>query len=492
MKSSFAIRLACMLALVVVLCLAPLLQAAEELTVSAHRYGSQELGQKAIWSVTIRFNNPVFPSNVEQNIQVLADGAKIKFELLERDSLKKASSAASNFLLVPKESNSEPVSVTITVSKGISDTTGRRVLAKDFSYKFVSWERIAVRSLTSFYKSKQERGVRLSLSSYVSEQDFAGAIEIDPGVDDLSLKREGGVNYVVSGQFEIEKDYILKILPKSVSNGTAVLEAKEFRFKGPGLKPDITVKSRHHIVELRSRQLLPIKVSNVTKVRCEIVKVPPLIAADLSQMMDTVEGQRKIRIKNKLAEFKRFVASSKANPPFVGQVSEDAEVFFIKDAKDKSLIYSLPLSFRKNPEQGGSWLVAFTDADEAASERIEEFIQITDLSISYKLSSEMLLIWVTSIYEGRPVAGAEVLLVNSKGQRYFAGKTDSNGLLKIKNRDKLPALSKDKLDSAATETPVDLTELSSVLAATSSDSCAVRVNSGRLKPVSVTQTDKVT
>ena len=248
------------------------------------------------------------------------------------------------------------------------------------------------------------------------------------------------MNYVVSGQFDYDKDYVLKILPKPVSNGTAVLEPREFRFKGPGLKPEITLKSRHHIVELRSRQLLPIKVSNVTKVRCEIVKIPPLIAADLSEMVDTVEGERKVRIKSKLAEFKRFVATSKANPVFVGQVSEDAEVFFIKDAKDKALTYSLPLSFRKNPEQGGSWLVAFTDADQAAAERIEEFVQITDLSISYKLSSEMLLVWVTSIYEGQPVAGAEVLLVNSKGQRYFAGKTDSNGLLKIKNRDKLPAI----------------------------------------------------
>ena len=164
------------------------------------------------------------------------------------------------------------------------------------------------------------------------------------------------------------------------------------------------------------------------------MKIPPLIAADLSEMVDTSEGERKVRIKNKLAEFKRFAATSKANPVFVGQVSEDAEAFFVQEAKDKAVTYSLPLSFRKNPEQGGSWLVAFSDADQASAEPTEEFIQITDLSISYKLSSEMLLVWVTSIYEGQPVAGAEVLLANSKGQRYFAGKTDKNGLLRIKNR----------------------------------------------------------
>ena len=492
MRSSFAIRLAWMSALVVVICVAPLSQAAEELTVYAYRYGSKQLAQKGIWSVALRFNNPVFPSNLEQNIQVVADGAKVKFELLERDSLKKASAASNSLLLAPTKSSGTPVSVTVTVSKGISDTTGRRVLAKNFSYRFISWEKIAVRGHSTFYRSKQERGVKISLSHYVSEEDLAAAIELDPGVDDLSLKREGGPNYVVTGQFDYEKDYVLKILPKAVSNGAAVLEPWEFRFKGPGLRPEITLKARHSIVELRSRQLLPIKVSNVTKVRCKIVKVPPVIAADLVEMMDTTEGERKVRIKNKLGEFKRFAATSKVSPVFVGQVIEDADAFFVQEAKDKAVTYSLPLSFRKNPEQGGSWLVAFSDADQASAEPTEEFIQITNLSISYKLSSEMLLVWVTSIYEGQPVAGAEVLLVNSKGQRYFAGKTDRNGLLKIKDRDKFPSIPRAKLASTPVDALVDLALLSSVLAATPSDSCAVSLNSGQLKPVGVKQTAKVT
>ena len=492
MRSSFAIRLAWMSALVVVICVAPLSQAAEELTVYAYRYGSKQLAQKGIWSVALRFNNPVFPSNLEQNIQVVADGAKVKFELLERDSLKKASAASNSLLLAPTKSSGTPVSVTVTVSKGISDTTGRRVLAKNFSYRFISWEKIAVRGHSTFYRSKQERGVKISLSHYVSEEDLAAAIELDPGVDDLSLKREGGLNYVVTGQFDYEKDYVLKILPKAVSNGAAVLEPWEFRFKGPGLRPEITLKARHSIVELRSRQLLPIKVSNVTKVRCKIVKVPPVIAADLVEMMDTTEGERKVRIKNKLGEFKRFAATSKVSPVFVGQVIEDADAFFVQEAKDKAVTYSLPLSFRKNPEQGGSWLVAFSDADQASAEPTEEFIQITNLSISYKLSSEMLLVWVTSIYEGQPVAGAEVLLVNSKGQRYFAGKTDRNGLLKIKDRDKFPSIPRAKLASTPVDALVDLALLSSVLAATPSDSCAVSLNSGQLKPVGVKQTAKVT
>lgn len=124
MRSSFAIRLAWMWALVMVTCVAPLSQAAEELTVYAYRYGSKQLARDGLWSVALRFNNPVFPSNLEQNVQVVADGAKVEFELLERDSLKKASTASNNLLIVPTKSSSTPVSVTVTVSKGISDATG--------------------------------------------------------------------------------------------------------------------------------------------------------------------------------------------------------------------------------------------------------------------------------------------------------------------------------------------------------------------------------
>ncbi len=104
----------------------------------------------------------------------------------------------------------------------------------------------------------------------------------------------------------------------------------------------------------------------------------------------------------------------------------------------------------------------------------------------------MLLVWVTSIYEGQPVGGAEVLLVNADGRRYFAGKTDKNGLLKIKNRGKAPAMEAGKYTSAAADRPVDLTELTWILAATPSDSCGVRLNSVQLKPSGVPQTAKIT
>ncbi len=516
MKRPSLVKVVWMMSLVAVACGAVFARAAEDLIVQAYRYGLRDVDQPGLWAVMLRFSSPVFPSNVAQNTTVTMRGVGKPFQLLEHDSRQKATKATTSLILVPKESSDKPSSVTVFISKGLSDATGRRLLAKDFAYTFLAYEQISVTHISSFYTSKKERGVRLSLSSQVSEQDLSPAIEVHPKVDKLSIARDQGRNYTITGEFEFNEDYVLKISPEKVANGTAVLEFKEFRFKGPGVKPEIAVNSDGSVVELKSRQLLPLRLTNVTKVRCEMVKVPALLAAEVSDALDTREGGKKpivrkrwrgpravsqkptpqeggkqVDIGQMVAEFKRVAASSNVSPLFVGQVSEDAEAFFAKDGKDAVSGYSLPLSFRKNPGQGGSWLVTLSDPDTPSADPTAALIQITDLSVSYKVSSETLLVWVTSIYEGQPVPGAEILLIGADGRRYFAGKTDKDGLLKLRNRDKAPAVEAGKYATPTVDTPVDLAQLTSIHAATPSDSCGVRLRSVRLKPSSVPQTAKV-
>ena len=472
MRKSCTVSLAWKLLLMLVICWAPLAGAADGLAVHAYRSSPHELGKKGLWAVMLRFNYPVFPSNVAEATKVTVDGVQKKFNLLESDSQEKATAATATLLLVPTEASDKPGSATITISKGLSDASGRQILAKDFTYQLQTFEIVSIRGISTFYQSKKERGLRVSLSSQVPERDLAKCVEIHPAVEKLSVTRDRGSNYLISGQFELDKDYVLKISPKAVNYGAAILEEREYQFKGPGVKPHIAVNSDRRVIELRSRQLLPLNISNVTKVRCKMVKVPPLLSSDISEALATAEGVRKLRLKDKVAEFKQLTESSKANPLFVGQVREDAVAFVNQEGKEESSKYSLPLSFRKNPEQGGTWIVSFSDPDYRDAELTKKLIQITDLSVSYKISSEMLLVWVTSIYEGQPVPGAEVLLIDSDGRRYFAGKTDKNGLLRVKGRDKIPAMEGGKFATAAVDTPADLAKLTWIQAVTTLDGCA--------------------
>ena len=278
-----------------------------------------------------------------------------------------------------------------------------------------------------------------------------------------------------------------------MSQGSAILEEKDvFPFKGPGPKPEITFKSDRSVVELRGRQLLPLTLSNVARLRCRIVKVPPLLAPETFGEFATEEGAKKLKIENKVQQFKRLAESSKVNPVFVGEVAEDADAFPTPESGRKDSGYSLPLSFRKNPDRGGAWIVALSDPDHKTSPVTKKLIQITDLSISYKISSETLLVWVTSIYEGQPVGGAEVLLTQSDGTPFFAGKTDKNGLLSLKNGDKLPAMKAGNYGAAAVATPVDLARVTWIQAATPTDACSARLQSVLLKPSAVPQTAAIT
>ena len=464
---------------------------ADELTVYAYRDTASAAGKPGMWAVMLRFNNPVFPSNVAQSTKVTVDGVEKKFELLDRHSREQASGAATNFLLVPADTPRKAGTVKITVSKGLSDVTGRRLLAKDFQYEFLSLEKISIGSISTFYKSGKEKGLVLNLSGHVSEDDLSNAIEVDPAVEDLALTREHGWTYRITGNFEYNRQYALKIEPNTVSNGTAILEKREYPFKGPGIKPEISFKTRRSVVELRSRQLLPISLSNVTKVRCKVTRVPAYLFSDVSEAIRTPEGAKKFNLEEKTGELKGSADVGRVSPFFSLQTGEDSEVFFAQEGKENVLQYSLPLSFRKKPENGGAWLVSLSDPDKRAEGEVQRLVQITDLAVSYKQSADSLVVWVTSIYAGQPVAGAEVLLCKEAGQRYFAGKTDKDGLLRVKTGDKFPSSAAGKSSSGPVGAPIDISGIKWVVAATESDSCGLELNTLQLKPFGVPQTSNV-
>ena len=130
-------------------------------------------------------------------------------------------------------------------------------------------------NLGTFYRSKTDKGLNMSLSGNVSESDLVPAVKITPSVAGLSVMKTGGWGCRITGDFEYDRDYLLEIASTRVNNGSAELKAGEFRFKGPGIKPEISLKTERSVVELSGRQLFPVNLSNVGKVRCLLVKVPP-------------------------------------------------------------------------------------------------------------------------------------------------------------------------------------------------------------------------
>lgn len=65
-----------------------------------------------------------------------------------------------------------------------------------------------------------------------------------------------------------------------------------------------------------------------------------------------------------------------------------------------------------------------------ASGRTENFVSVTDLGISAKMSAFGSLVWVTSLQTGKPKSGATVSVKTAKGEA-FSGTTDASGMIMI-------------------------------------------------------------
>lgn len=442
------------------------------------------------WAVRIRFNRAVFPSSLKSATAVTSNGSEETFELQAPQSGQIARKPLKEFRLVPQKVTSSPQTVKIVVKKGLADATGRNLLAEDAALQFTSLARIEVSYYSKYHKTRSDKGLFLSLSDYVPVADLSKAIEVTPAVKDLKVFSAGYNRYRVSGLFAYDQPYVLHIRPITVNDGQAILEDRDIPFKGPGIAPNIGLTSKGSVIELKGRQLLPISLADVTKVRCNLTRIPPFLVADApGELGGTLTPGGKKWRKN-LKNLKNLVAKGSVDSVFGCDGTEDADVFFAREVRDHVYRYSLPLSFRADPEKGGAWWVQLIDPDLTFEGKTTRLIQITDLSVSYKLSAKTLVLWVTSIHSGEPVAGVHLLVQDRAGTRFFVGQTDKEGLLTVRDGEQFSAISAEPEAPAPARKPLALSQVKVVVAATATDSCAVALTSERLKPFSVKQTDK--
>ena len=476
--------------LLVSFCTSLVAEAADQLTVHAMRQRPQRAKEPAWGAVLLYFTHLVFPANLAENATLTVDGREEKFEVrLPRERFK-ATAAAREFAVVPLTSLDRPATVKITVKKGLSDASGRYLLGQDFTYQFISAEQVSVTGITTFFRSDKDKGLALTLSSPIAESDLAEAVKITPEVEGMTVRRETKWRFRVTGDFQFDREYVLQIKGGPVDDGRGVLLAKEFPFKGPGIKPEIAVRTNRSVVELHSRQLLPLTLSNVTKVRCTLSRVPPFLIPEASEALAAGERLTVAKWEEKLERIERLAREAAVGAVFAGPGTRDVEAFVAPEAKAHVYGYSLPLSFRKNPDKGGAWIAALSDPDAGFEGETLKLVQITDLSISYKRAAKSVLLWVTSLHTGKPVSGAEIMLSCHDGTRLFPGKTDKNGLVLIKEGRNAPAISSGA--SGKTTRAVNLAEVRWAVAATDSDACGIELYSQRLKLFSITQTERPT
>lgn len=455
---------------------------ADELNVFAYRDDIPEEAKPGEWTVRIQFNKPVFATNLVQALSTHMENSTISTELFTVQDQKTGKEALSEFRLKSKDPSKVISPVVIRIKKGLSDSSGRFKLAKDFSYTFIPSQSVSIFEVEPYYNSKSDKGISVSLSSGIEKKDLEKSIKISPSVDRLKFIKETSRKYKISGNFKYGQSYTLESLAKPVDSGRAFMEQNKFSFSGPGISNRISSQSNGDVVELKSRQLFPVMLSGVTSLKAELTYIPAVMIPDVDRLNSSGTGLDEDGWKWVKNTYQVLNSNGLVKKQFLHEISFSSDAFFSPETKDKARPFSLPLTFRDKPDQGGAWLMRLSDPDNSQVASFSQLVQVTDMSISYKLSEGSLVIWVTSINEGIPIADAEVL-VRGKGQStFYVGKTDENGLLTLTGNQKALDVSDEDQKRLGQNVEINLSELTWVIAATDKDSSAVKLDNCIIKP----------
>ena len=110
------------------------------------------------------------------------------------------------------------------------------------------------------------------------------------------------------------------------------------------------------------------------------------------------------------------------------------------------------------------------------------------MGITYKISDDSMLIWITSLNTGRPLKDVSLLAFMGDSDIIPLGKTDENGVLFIKNMENRTKFSFNGARTGDTFS-VSLKNIGLIAAASASDISFIEIKqSGTIKPDWVTQT----
>jgi alpha-2-macroglobulin len=239
------------------------------------------------------------------------------------------------------------------------------------------------------------------------------------------------------GAFRFGAGYLIT-LPESlwVGNKTYHKTVNSFFMGDRPAKVDFV--GPQSVIERDSRQLLHVRAQNVNNLKFEGIRVPPLLLPLALAVEKAPAGFDRIfaELKDASEGLKAFVASHKDLGDFVTQPVAEQQLFPATGEKNKPWAVTLPLSFRQGKEVGALELIRVqnNEAGSLAATPPRVF-EITNLGLTYKRGQKNLLLWVTSLKAGTPVAEARVVGFTRDMEVFSLGRTNTDGVLLFEPRE---------------------------------------------------------
>ncbi len=295
----------------------------------------------------------------------------------------------------------------------------------------------------------------------------------------------------LKGSFVYGTKYLIS-LPEDQKFQNRTYQATVSAFHMPDRPPRVEYVEAKSVIELDSRQLLHVRTQNVGSLLVEEVKLPALLLPlALAAEKDPAAWERQLELlKTAATQAQALVQAQKALVPFWGKLQEEKQLFAAPAEKNKVQAVSLPLTFRREPEQGALALLRVRDPQDPKTGAGPRVFRVTDLGLTYKMGSRSLLLWVTSLKTGTPVAGAPVAAISKDLEVFPLGTTNQDGILIWQDQD-LEGISLQQMGKfAPVKRRVARESLRFILTAGKNDVSFIELKpQGDLKPVGVWQAE---
>ena len=484
--------------------------------------------QPTSWRLKLEFNRPVSILEISKRLSCKLDGVGTKIKVINATSFdiqeqKKSLPPERNiFIIGPADKNPATGSYEITVARGITAAASKDVISSNTVIKFGTKDAVTMFSVEPFFYKATEKGVYFDLSENVKDFKLRRHVKILPPIGYYTVDRQyysDRDRYRVVGNFVTGKKYEIQIVGGSIEGENQVLANAKSEFTAVGPQPQISFAADRSVLELKSRQLVPLTFTSVGNFKCQLTRVPAFFGPALESITAFAEAEEKrpqdsegmrlgadanqninkaaANLDNMMLSFVKQLESLKQleNAEIADELknfltpdfSSDGKAFLGTDNPDREHFFSLPLDYRPEPEKGGSVIVNVNEIDVESGQTATRLFQITDLALTYKFGRSELLVWVTSVETGRPVADAAIMLINKSGHSIFAGKTNHDGILRVNQDTEYAAISMENDVPTVSKARLQISDLIIAAAATPSDSSFIKLNTNRIYASSIRQ-----
>ena len=308
------------------------------------------------------------------------------------------------------------------------------------------------------------RAIKVTFELPTELADLRGAFLFSPEAE-IDWDRSGQVGkdeVHLVGKFERDVEYTLRVIGTvHAKDREEVLAHGAFPFTLPAVHAAVEFVNLESVLEWKSKQLVHLRMRDVEKIRLAVTQVPltALFAKPKTTEQDadaqfaplmrkhhhwrerdetpapprlTVPALDVAAWNARTTELATVLRGTELAPLLAaGPVKTETDLFPEPGPADKERRASLPLTWRESKARGGTFLVT-AEAVDPKSAPSTRLVQITDLALSTKTSPTDLTVWVTRLSTGEPVADAAVFLAGGDTRVWAAGRTDADGILRVK------------------------------------------------------------